>query len=64
MSIEQEFLKYVYLLHHRGHLTLLSGNVSMRAGDEQYREKIGLGLNPFEPLLYGVCEFCIAHEAF
>jgi L-fuculose-phosphate aldolase len=34
MSIEQEFLKYVYLLYHRGHLTLLSGNVSMRVGDE------------------------------
>jgi len=34
MSIEAEFLKYVYLLYHRGHLTLLSGNVSMRVGDE------------------------------
>jgi L-fuculose-phosphate aldolase len=34
MSIEAEFLKYVHLLYYRGHLTLLSGNVSMRVGDE------------------------------
>jgi L-fuculose-phosphate aldolase len=34
MSTEAEFLKYVHLLYHRGHLTLLSGNVSMRVGDE------------------------------
>jgi L-fuculose-phosphate aldolase len=34
MSIEQEFLKYVYLLYQRGHLTLLSGNVSVRVGGE------------------------------
>jgi|GEM_PF-6043503 hypothetical protein len=34
MSTEAEFLKYVHLLYHRGHLTLLSGNVSMRVGGE------------------------------
>jgi L-fuculose-phosphate aldolase len=34
MSTEAEFLKYVHLLYLRGHLTLLSGNVSMRVGDE------------------------------
>ncbi|ABL88115.1 class II aldolase/adducin family protein [Pyrobaculum islandicum DSM 4184] len=33
MEIEEEFLRYVRLLYERGHLTLLSGNVSVRAGN-------------------------------
>ncbi|AAL63990.1 class II aldolase/adducin family protein [Pyrobaculum aerophilum] len=33
MSIVDEFLKYTHLLYNRGHLTLLSGNVSVVVGE-------------------------------